>query len=71
MCIRDRHSAGTTIEGPWDEVMELIGEVHQYAHDNGYVRIHTEIRCGTRVDKFQTAQDKMDTVNKKIQNLQK
>ncbi|SCW00671.1 LAFE_0C09384g1_1 [Lachancea fermentati] len=60
------HSAGTTIEGPWDEVMSLIGEIHEHAHALGYVRVHTDIRVGTRTDKNQTAQDKMDVVLKKL-----
>ncbi|SMN20282.1 similar to Saccharomyces cerevisiae YBL001C ECM15 Non-essential protein of unknown function [Maudiozyma saulgeensis] len=61
------HSAGTTIEGPWDEVMSLIGEVHEYAHSKGIVRIQTDIRVGTRTDKHQTAQDKVDKVLKKME----
>ncbi|SCU84447.1 LAMI_0C07536g1_1 [Lachancea mirantina] len=60
------HSAGTTIEGPWDEVMNLIGDLHEFAHASGYVRVHTDIRVGSRTDKVQTAQDKMDVVNKKL-----
>ncbi|SCU90737.1 LADA_0F06150g1_1 [Lachancea dasiensis] len=60
------HSAGTTIEGPWDEVTGLIGELHEYAHDLGYVRVHTDIRIGTRTDKAQSAQDKMDVVMEKL-----
>ncbi|CCD22886.1 Ecm15p NDAI_0A07320 [Naumovozyma dairenensis CBS 421] len=60
------HSAGTTIEGPWDEVMNLIGSIHEYAHENGYIRIQSDVRIGTRVDKHQTAQDKIDTVLKKM-----
>lgn len=63
------HSAGTTIEGPWDDVMNLIGEVHEFAHDQGYVRIHTEIRLGTRTDKHQTAEDKVTTLESKIEKL--
>lgn len=65
------HSAGTTIEGPWDEVMGLIGEVHEYAHENGIVRIQTDIRVGTRTDKHQTAKDKVDKVEQKIKDMKK
>lgn len=60
------HSAGTTIEGPWDEVMSLIGEVHEYAHEQGFVRLQTSMRVGTRTDKHQTAKDKIDVVLKKM-----
>lgn len=60
------HSAGTTIEGPWDEVMGLLGEIHEFAHESGYVRVHSDIRVGTRSDKHQTAKDKVDVVLKKL-----
>ncbi|CCE61522.1 hypothetical protein TPHA_0A04490 [Tetrapisispora phaffii CBS 4417] len=63
------HSAGTTIEGPWDDVMKLIGELHEYAHENGIIRIQTDMRVGTRVDKQQFAQDKIDVVLKKLNEM--
>lgn len=65
------HSAGTTIEGPWDDVFKLLGEIHEYAHEHGYVRIQSSMRVGTRTDKHQTAQDKVDTVLKKLQDAGK
>ena len=51
------HSAGTTIEGPWDDVMKLIGELHEYSHELGFV---------TRTDKVQTAEDKVNAVLSKL-----
>ncbi|KAH3682983.1 hypothetical protein WICPIJ_006043 [Wickerhamomyces pijperi] len=36
-----------TIEGPWDNVMNFIGQVHLLLHDNGVVRLHSNIRVGT------------------------
>lgn len=60
------HSAGTTIEGPWDEVMAVIGKCHEKVHDMGIVRVQSDIRVGTRTDKKQTPQDKIDSVMKKL-----
>jgi uncharacterized protein (TIGR00106 family) len=60
------HSAGTTIEGEWSEVTNLIGHLHKTLHDNGVVRVQSDIRIGTRTDKSQTAQDKIDVVREKI-----
>lgn len=57
------HSAGTTVEGPWDDVMRLMGQAHTLLHNNGVVRIQTDIRVGTRTDKKQSFQDKVDKVN--------
>lgn len=60
------HSAGTTIEGPWDEVFTLLGEIHEFAHKSGYVRIQSSMRVGTRTDKHQTAEEKVETVLRKL-----
>ncbi|KAJ8143364.1 hypothetical protein OY671_003504 [Metschnikowia pulcherrima] len=60
------HSAGTTIAGPWSEVMELIGQFHEVLHESGVVRIQSDIRVGTRIDKHQTPQQKIDVVEAKI-----
>lgn len=35
-------------EGSWDEVMRLIGQAHVMLHDQGIVRIQTDIRVGSR-----------------------
>lgn len=42
------HSAGTTLDGTWDDVMKLIGQCHTMLHEKGIVRIQTDIRVGTR-----------------------
>lgn len=62
------HSAGTTIAGPWNEVMDLIGQFHEVLHAQGVVRIQSDIRVGTRTDKAQKPQDKIDVVEAKIAN---
>ncbi|ODV60874.1 Ecm15p ASCRUDRAFT_151033 [Ascoidea rubescens DSM 1968] len=67
------HSAGTTIEGNWDDVFKMLGELHEYVHKELKVlRIQSDIRVGTRVDKVgQTAFDKVDIVEKKLQLIDK
>lgn len=60
------HSAGTTIAGPWNEVMDLIGQFHEALHAKGVVRIQLDIRVGSRTDKDQLPQDKVDIVEKKL-----
>ncbi|KAK7207860.1 YkoF-like protein [Myxozyma melibiosi] len=56
------HSAGTTVEGPWDEVMTLIGKAHELIHKLGVPRAQSDIRVGTRVDKKQSFTDKVAVV---------
>ncbi|KAJ9158436.1 hypothetical protein NKR19_g3290 [Coniochaeta hoffmannii] len=61
------HSAGTTVEGSWDDVFRVIGQAHSLVHQTGVVRIQTSMRVGTRTDKNQTAEDKV----KRVQDLLK
>lgn len=36
------------IEGPWDRVHQVIGQAHTILHQQGIVRIQTDIRVGSR-----------------------
>ncbi|KAF2004091.1 cell wall biogenesis protein-like protein Ecm15 [Amniculicola lignicola CBS 123094] len=56
------HSAGSTVEGSWDDVMKVIGQCHSLLHGNGVVRIQNDIRVGTRTDKKQTSREKVEKV---------
>lgn len=56
------HSAGTTVEGSWEDVMRVIGQCHSLVHANGVVRIQSDIRIGTRTDKKQGFEDKVKAV---------
>lgn len=58
------HSAGTTLEGPWSRVMEVIGQCHSLVHANGVVRIQSDVRIGTRTDKVQGFEDKVKAVER-------
>lgn len=60
------HAYGTNIEGEWDEVMNAIRRCHERIHEMGAPRISTSIRIGTRTDRDQTMQDKIDSVTSKI-----
>ncbi|KAK0646455.1 YkoF-like protein [Cercophora newfieldiana] len=65
------HSAGTTVEGSWDEVMRAIGQAHTVVHQTGAQRIQTSMRVGTRTDKTQTAEDKVKRVEDILANGEK
>ena len=56
------HGYGTNIEGEWDEVFDAIKRCHEVVHEMGALRITTSIKVGTRTDKPQTIQDKIDAV---------
>jgi uncharacterized protein (TIGR00106 family) len=56
------HAYGTNIEGEWDEVMAAVKCCHARLHEMGVPRISTTIRLGTRVDRIQTMEDKVRSV---------
>lgn len=56
------HSYGTTIEGEWDAVFAAVKQCHESVHEMGAPRITTTIKAGTRTDKTQSMQDKIDSV---------
>ena len=61
------HAYGTNVEGEWDEVMAALKQCHEKVHEMGAPRIGTTIRLGTRTDREQTMQDKIDSVTSKMQ----
>lgn len=59
------HAYGTNIEGEWDDVFAATKRCHQRVHDMGAPRITTSIKVGTRTDREQSMQDKIDSVTEK------
>lgn len=60
------HAYGTNIEGEWDQVFAAIKKCHEVVHEMGAPRITTTIKMGTRTDKAQTIQDKVNSVVQKM-----
>jgi uncharacterized protein (TIGR00106 family) len=60
------HAYGTNIQGDWDDVFAAVRKCHEVLHEMGAPRITTTIKCGTRTDRAQTMQDKIDSVNRKL-----
>ena len=60
------HGYGTNVEGEWDTVMQAIKECHETLHKMGVPRISSTIRLGTRVDRKQTIDDKIRSVQEKL-----
>ena len=57
---------GTNIEGGWDAVFAAIKRCHETVHAMGAPRISTVIKLGTRVDRDQTMDDKVRSVQSKL-----
>jgi uncharacterized protein (TIGR00106 family) len=60
------HSYGTDIEGEWDEVFAAVKRCHETVHEMGAPRITTTIKLGTRTDREQSMEEKIDSVKSKI-----
>ncbi|PIE00036.1 MAG: hypothetical protein CSA79_05420 [Thiothrix nivea] len=60
------HTFGTNVEGEWDAVMAAVKRCHTELHDMGVVRIISHLKLGTRTDREQTMQDKIDSVQQKL-----
>jgi uncharacterized protein (TIGR00106 family) len=60
------HSYGTNVEGEWDDVMAALKKCHERVHQMGAPRVSTTIRLGTRTDRVQSMQDKIDSVTSKM-----
>jgi uncharacterized protein (TIGR00106 family) len=56
------HAYGTNVEGEWDQVFAAVKRCHEVLHEMGAPRVATNIRAGTRTDRDQTLQDKIDSV---------
>jgi uncharacterized protein (TIGR00106 family) len=61
------HPYGTVVEGEWDEVFHALRLCHERVHALGAPRISTSLRLGTRIDRDQSMQDKLDSVQRQLE----
>ena len=61
------HAYGTNLEGEWEQVMGAIRKCHEVIHEMGAPRISTVIKVGTRTDRSQTMEDKVQSVETKLE----
>ena len=60
------HAYGTNIEGEWDVVFAAIKECHTKVHQMGAPRVSSTIRLGTRTDRDQSMNEKIQSVEDKL-----
>lgn len=60
------HAYGTNIEGEWDLVFSAIKRCHEVVHQMGAPRISTTLKFGTRTDRSQTMEEKVESVEKRL-----
>ena len=60
------HAYGTNIEGEWDAVFAAVKACHEQVHQLGAPRVSSTIKVGTRIDRDQSMDEKIDSVNEKL-----
>jgi uncharacterized protein (TIGR00106 family) len=60
------HAYGTNVEGEWDRVFGALKACHERLHALGVPRITTTVKVGSRVDRVQTMEDKVRSVQKRL-----
>jgi len=61
------HAYGANVEGSWDEVFGAIKKCHEVVHEMGAPRVSTVIKAGTRTDRDQSLDDKVRSVESKLE----
>ena len=56
------HAYGTNVEGEWDVVLAAVKTCHETLHAMGARRISTNMRLGTRTDRAQSMEEKVQSV---------
>lgn len=60
------HAYGTSFEGEWDVAFAAVKQCHERLHELGAPRIHTSMKVGTRTDRPQSLDDKIVSVEEKL-----
>jgi uncharacterized protein (TIGR00106 family) len=63
------HAYGTNIEGEWDTVMDAIKRCHNRIHEMGAPRISTTLKLGTRIDRDESIESKVASVEHQLATL--
>lgn len=61
------HAYGTNLEGDWDTVFEAIKDCYERVHEMVAPRITATIKLGTRIDREQTMEEKVQSVLYKLE----
>lgn len=62
------HAYGTNVEGEWDQVFAAVKRCHEILHEMGAPRVSTTMRVGTRTDRKQSLQDKVESVRRQLRD---
>jgi uncharacterized protein (TIGR00106 family) len=58
------HAMGTSLEGPTDEILRVVGELHAVPFALGLPRVYTVLKLDERRDREQSLDDKVASVQR-------
>ena len=58
------HAMGTSLEGPTDDVLALVRELHEVPFGMGIERVYTVLKLDDRRDREQSLEDKVQSVER-------
>jgi uncharacterized protein (TIGR00106 family) len=60
------HAMGTSLEGETADILAVVGELHAVPFDMGIPRVYTVLKLDERRDKAQTLEDKVASVQARL-----
>ena len=64
--VHQLHANGTNIEGEWEDVLSAVRRCHETLHAMGVPRISSVVKIGTRSDRAQTMEEKVQSVRERL-----
>jgi uncharacterized protein (TIGR00106 family) len=61
------HAMGTSLEGPTDEILRVVGELHAVPFELGVPRVYTVLKLDERRDREQSLEDKVASVERLLE----
>ena len=58
---------GSVLEGPLDEILEVLKKVHEIPFTQGVMRVSTRLTIDDRRDKELTAEGKLEAVKRRLE----
>jgi uncharacterized protein (TIGR00106 family) len=61
------HAMGTSLEGSTEDILAVVGELHAVPFEMGVPRVYTVLKLDERRDKEQTLDDKVRSVEERLE----
>ncbi|MBM3667666.1 MAG: MTH1187 family thiamine-binding protein [Actinobacteria bacterium] len=61
------HAMGTSLEGPVEDILAVVAELHSVPFELGLPRVYTVLKLDERRDKEQSLDDKVEAVKRRLE----